>query len=360
MLNHIVLYVPTRQLVDQFYLDLLDYGYTEKDVCKFTSNSGKKKHNNFEDNSCSKGFKQIIITNRDFLSRHKEDLPKTSVLLCDEVHTLDANGKSIEFIRSIETDIKIGFTGTVPVAEYQKWTLFGVFGVVLFTETILHLQELGYLAPLKITSLDIFDAEVNSDRNLLFNLRTNTKFDKEDLSEDALKFNDAYLAETEYINKNLYKLYKKPLEFICNSDNKNILILFDRPEFGRSIYEESQRMLIDKQLYYVDGSIDMKVRENIRAEFEKQDGGLLFAQSKTFSTGINIKNLDCIVFFFSGKGFTKIIQSIGRTLRLHKNKEYAKLYDISFNYKYSQKHKAERMEIYKIVIGKITLIKLSR
>jgi superfamily II DNA or RNA helicase len=152
LLNHALIYVPTRQLVDQFYSDLLDYGFSEKDICKFTSNSGKKRNKTFQDNSCSKGFNQIIITNRDFLSRHQSDLPKVGILICDEVHTLDPRSKSFEFIKSIKTDIKVGFTGTVPVMEYERWSLIGVFGTILFTETILHLQELGYLAPLKIFS----------------------------------------------------------------------------------------------------------------------------------------------------------------------------------------------------------------
>jgi len=348
----IIIYVPTRQLVDQFYSDLLDYGFTDKQICKFTSNSGKKKDGTFIDNSCKKGFKPLIITNRDFIKNKKGELPKCSVLICDEIHTIGPRSKAIDFVRDIETNIKIGFTGTVPKTEYERWTLIGLFGTILFTETITHLQELGYLAKLKIISLELFDSYVNSNRDLLFSLKTNKKFDKEDTSEDALKFDAAYNEEISYITENLNKLYKKPLEHICNSDNKNILILFDRTEFGQNIYKEAKETLMDRNVYFIDGSIDIGIREKIRAQFEKENGGVVIAQSKTFSTGINIKNLDCIAFFFSGKGFYKVIQSIGRTLRLHKDKEYAKLYDISFNYKYSQRHKNERMELYSECYGK--------
>jgi len=358
MLTSIIIYVPTRQLVDQFYLDLLQYGFTKKQICKFTSNSGKKRDGTFEDNSGANGFTQVIITNRDFLAKHKDKLPKINVLLCDEVHTLSANSKSISFINSIDTDIKIGFTGSVPKEEYHKWTLIGVFGTILFTESIMNLQEQKYLAPLKIISLDVFDNYVNKNHELMFSLKTHNKFNKEDLSEDAQKFNDAYNAEIAYIDENLYKLYEKPLEHICNSDNRNILILFDRVDFGSKLYLDTKNSLVNKNVYYIDGSISIPIREGIRAEFEKQDGGMLFAQTKTFSTGINIKNLDCIAFFFSGKGYTKIIQSIGRTLRLHNNKEYATLYDISFNYKYSQKHKLERMNIYEEAYGKSSFDKV--
>jgi superfamily II DNA or RNA helicase len=348
----IVIYVPTRQLVDQFYTDLLEYGFTKDTICKFSSTTGKKKDGSFSDNSCKDGFKQVIITNRDFLNHNKEKLPKIDVLICDEVHTLAPNSKSIFFINNIETNIKIGFTGSVPVNEYHKWILFGIFGSVLFSESTINLQDQGYLAPLNITSIELFDNYVNGHTELLFSLKTIKKFDNEDLSEDAQRFNDAYNEEIEYINKNLFKLYKQPLDYICNTDCNNILILFDRVEFGQNIYLEAKNNILNRDVYYIDGSIDINTREQIRINFEKQNGGVLFAQSKTFSTGINIKNLDCIAFFFSGKGHTKVIQSIGRTLRLHKDKEYAQLFDISFNYKYAQKHKKERMNIYNEYYGK--------
>lgn len=347
MFNYALIYVPTRQLVDQFYSDLLDYGFTKDEVCKFSTNTGKKRDKTFEDNSCSNGFKKIIITNRDFIRTKLDKLPTINVLICDEVHTVTPDSGSARIIESFKTDIKVGFSGSIPIQDYNKWTLIGLFGSILFRESITNLQDQGFLAPLKIISIDVFDQHVNDDTNLLFSLKTHRKFDKEDMSEDALKFNDAYNDETDYITKNLYRLYKKPLEHICNDEeNKNILILFDRTEFGVNIYEEAKNTILNKEIFFIDGSIDIDTRENIRKVFEEKNGGIVFAQSKTFSTGINIKNLDCIAFFFSGKGFSKILQSIGRTLRLHKNKTHAKLYDISFNYKYSQKHKKERFDIY--------------
>jgi len=199
---------------------------------------------------------------------------------------------------------------------------------------------------------------VNDNTDLMFSLNTTKKFDNEDDSEDAQKFNAAYNEEIAYIDKNSYNLYKKPLEYIVNTDSNNILILFDRLEFAKNIYNEVKDTTLDKKVYYVDGSISIQEREKIRAEFEKQNGGILFAQAKTFSTGINIKNLDCVAFFFLGKGHTRIVQSIGRILRLHKDKEYAKLFDISFNYKYSRKHKKERMGIYSDSYGKDTFDKV--
>ena len=64
------------------------------------------------------------------------------------------------------------------------------------------------------------------------------------------------------------------------------------------------------------------------------------------STGINIKRLTNIVFLTSSKSFSRTIQSIGRTLRLHNSKTEAHLIDVSWKMKYSQKHLYERLKIY--------------
>jgi len=353
LIGYVLIYVPTRQLVNQFYNDLLEIGFTKKEICKFTSNEGKKRDNNFEDNSCSNGFNKIIIANRDFLLEHSKELPNISILFVDEVHKIKYDSSTYNFVKAQKTDIKIGLTGTLPNDDYKLWMIMGLFGNVLFRDTIISLQEQEYLAPLKIISISIRDAFVENDRDCLFHTRSNKKFDESDTSDDALAFNAAYNAEAEYVIKNFYKLYSKPLEYICGQkENRNILILFDRTDLGMGIYEYAKANIKNFQSFYIDGSIDIKIRDKICLDFEQGDNKLLFAQSTTFSTGINIKNLDVISFFFTGKGYTKIIQSIGRTLRLHKNKDYAKLYDISFNYKYSQKHKADRFDIYTSIYGK--------
>ena len=70
------------------------------------------------------------------------------------------------------------------------------------------------------------------------------------------------------------------------------------------------------------------------------------------STGVNIKRLANLVFLTSSKSFSRTIQSIGRTLRLHASKDKAHLIDLSWNTKYSQKHLAERLKIYKKMYNK--------
>lgn len=332
-LNRYMIFVPNRQLVDQFYKDLLEYGFFENQLTRFTS--GVKNKNN--------EFNQIIITNRQFVFRNMTKIPKIDVLICDEVHSVAPESSTAAFIENLNTKIKIGCSGTLPKNKYQRLKLIGMFGKIVHIEDILTLQTKGYLSKLNIVSLQIFDKLVDNDKNLLFSLNTSKRYSED---QTDIKFDDAWHDELEYHSNNFERLYSNALEYISGCTG-NVLILFDRIPLGKNLSKLSASRFNSKKIWYIDGSTKIKDRENVRELLEKTDNNILFAQSVTFSTGINIKNLPNIAFFFLGKGHTKIIQSIGRTLRLHQNKKISTLIDISFNYKYSQKHYKERLEIYK-------------
>ena len=80
---------------------------------------------------------------------------------------------------------------------------------------------------------------------------------------------------------------------------------------------------------------------------EETHGVVCIAISKIFSTGISIKNLHNVVFAAIGKARIKIIQSIGRSLRLHHTKEIATIFDIADScLTYGHKHFEERKRLY--------------
>jgi predicted helicase len=118
------------------------------------------------------------------------------------------------------------------------------------------------------------------------------------------------------------------------------------------MFELAKILLPNKNIFYIDGNIDVKIREDIRLKIEETTDCIIFGQSSCVSTGLNFKRLHNIIFFFSGKSFSRVIQSIGRTLRLSNDKQFANLIDISFNFKYSVKHLKERLKIYKDMYNK--------
>lgn len=233
------------------------------------------------------------------------------------------------------------------------WTLTGMIGRVVYREEVTSLQDKGYISKLKITLLDVLHKQVEGNRNYLFHLDAKTKYHPDEFGQSEIFFNDAFKAESEFFKTNYEELYTPILDYL-KTLQENTLVLFDSLEIGKSLFELGKEKLSSKKkgIFYIDGSQKVELREDIREAFEEDDGNVLFAQSATMSTGINIKRLTHIVFMFQSKSFSRIVQSIGRTLRLHFSKKEAHVVDVKFNFKYSKKHYDERLRYYKEVYGK--------
>ena len=70
------------------------------------------------------------------------------------------------------------------------------------------------------------------------------------------------------------------------------------------------------------------------------------------STGVNLRNLHNIIFAFSTRSQVRVIQSIGRGLRIADNGQSTKLFDIIDNMEYGTKknyvllHAFKRIQFY--------------
>ena len=342
-----LIFVPNSQLVSQFRDDLIDYGFGREDIFLMTGSLSAK-----EKKLQSKDKARIVIANRQYMIGHAKELPKIDVLIADEVHTLSSSGsKCVDFVSNLGCRFMVGCSGTIPRDKMNRYNLIGLFSRILYTEDIVNLQSQGYLSELEIKLVDITDRFVQQHRELLFHTNPMYRFH----DDGELAFNDAFFAEKEYIDANYIKLFQPILEEMrkCNG---NILVLFDRLEFGKNIYD----YLLDNRgdefenysIEYADGATKVEKREEIRARFESSSNNILFAEVVIMGTGINIRNLPNIVFMFSGKSMTRVIQSIGRSLRTHKDKDKSLLIDSHFNFKYSLKHYKERKKLYKEFYGK--------
>lgn len=303
--------VPTIQLVKQIYSDFIDYGYTEKDIQMF---SGFKPE---------LGNQNIIISNRQWLEEHSQELPNIEIVICDECHQVKYSNKVKKYIQKIETPIKFGLTGTLPEEKIDKWSVIGIFGPIIISKKITELQENKLLANINILPIHIQD----NNRKI---------FKYESLHEARKSFYD----EWNYIEN--YQPYQDLIIKILQKINNNTLVLFDHTEHGQYLFD---KYVGNKE--FINGEVEIDIREDIRIKMEKENNVMLFGNVKAVGTGINIKNINNIVFVMTGKGVTKIIQSIGRGLRLKEGKTKVNLIDIFFNYKYSEKHFNRRRELYK-------------
>jgi superfamily II DNA or RNA helicase len=104
-----------------------------------------------------------------------------------------------------------------------------------------------------------------------------------------------------------------------------------------------------KNLHYVYGGTDAIDREQVRETVEKSDDSVILASYGVFSTGVNIKKINNIVFASPTKSRIRNLQSIGRGLRVSDDKKDLKLFDIADDLQcenYTLNHLKERINIY--------------
>lgn len=121
--------------------------------------------------------------------------------------------------------------------------------------------------------------------------------------------------------------------------------MVDRIDHGVNLMSKLEKSC-KKPFYFIRGSTEIEEREKIRSLMSERNDVVVIAVSKIFSTGINIPNLHNIIFATAGKAKIKIMQSIGRALRLHPTKTMAYIFDISDNTRYGIKHLEQREELY--------------
>ena len=312
--------VPDRGLVEQTSQDFIDYGLPLK-VTKWTGDDPLDLTGN------------IIVANLGILQSKNSDLSWTEdidVLFVDEVHKIRKGNEINKLFKHIKTPHRFGLTGTMPENLLDQWNIIGKIGPVIFERHSYHLREEKYISGAEIKILNI---------------------------KHSAKGNLSYREEVEELISNKFRN-----ETICrlsNGLNYNTLILVDYIKHGELLFELLNRECKQKKVFFICGDVDISERDKVRQLMETKDNIVVIAISKIFSTGINIKNLHYIVFACGGKAKIKIVQSIGRGLRLHDNKDKLIIFDIADNYHYSQKHLHKRISLYekeqiKYVINQIT------
>ena len=97
------------------------------------------------------------------------------------------------------------------------------------------------------------------------------------------------------------------------------------------------------------GGTDTEDREAVREIVENNKDDTILASYGTFSTGVNIKRIDNIVFASPSKSKIRNLQSIGRGLRKVEGKSKMRLFDIADDLQYDNYtlgHLKDRINIY--------------
>ena len=343
-----LIYVPNIQLVEQFYTDLLEYGFRSDEVCRFSGSTKKKDMKHLLTAS-------IVIANSTYCLQHIAEIGKIDMVIGDEAHkTFNHGTAGFSVLENflIETKLRVGLSGTLPKG-FKFYQMVGLTGPKVFDASVTELQDQGFLSDCNITRLNIEVKEVITNRELLFHPNSIYKVNSVDETGMSLVGSgDPFRAEQKYMVDNCEKLFQPVLNYIVSetTSDDNAIILFDRTEMGERLFNyldmQKERGIIDRTPLFIDGSIPVAERERVRKYVEDNTGCLLVGQSAILSTGINIKSLSKLVLFVGGKSMARTIQSIGRILRLKDGKQ-AEVIDTVYSMKYSKRHAAERKRLYK-------------
>ncbi len=144
------------------------------------------------------------------------------------------------------------------------------------------------------------------------------------------------ITNNERRNKKIAALAKDNIE-----EKKPTLILYKIIEHGKKLGE----MIPDAVVLC--GSDSQAVRKKAVDGFI--DGTVLcLIASNIFKQGISINNVQTLINASGGKSKIEVLQKIGRSLRLHKDKDYALVYDfIDAGNRFTEKHSLQREHLYK-------------
>jgi superfamily II DNA or RNA helicase len=339
----ILIVLPNITLISQLYDDLLDYneGYNKEnenplDLCilEIMSDHPRKPRDGKEPN--------IYLGTYQSLEKYpKEFFKQFEFVAVDESHK--AKNSSITTILEktfTYAKFRIGVSGTFPEKETaERLHIESLTGPVLYNIKAKTLQNKGIISEVKIKSVQLvynddgFGEKINSIKR-----RGGGKA--------------AFDLEREYVHNS-----EERLRFIAKLVGKfkeNSLVLFHSIEYGTKMYDYFRDNIPGIDFYYIDGSVDGEKRNYIKKMMEVVDGNpkVLVASYMTIGTGVSIKSLTNAILADSFKSPQLVLQSIGRLLRLHKNKVKAIIFDLvdRFSKKYENtlyKHSLERKTIYK-------------
>lgn len=261
------------------------------------------------------------------------------MVITDEVHKA-CSASQIKIMDQCKFPYRIGLSGTIPTTKYADGlTLVSNFGPIVVDIKAKQLQEEGFISDCKITQVRL-DYTTDKQKDAFKNAKKNLV--------KIGKGKDMFQLESKFVNESEKRFFI--IAKLIAATKKNTMVLFNGKDYGQKLFKWMKENTT-KMVYYIDGDIDKKVREEIRKRMEIRDDVVLIASFGTSSTGININNIFNIFFITSYKSISTILQSIGRGLRKSEkiNKFFVNIYDISDNLysgSYEMAHARERIKIY--------------
>ena len=304
-----IVIVPNKDLVRQTEEDYLNCGLDagvyfgdRKDIgkthtiCTWQSlNSLLKKTKKGEDNIM------------DFI----EDV---SCVIVDEVHQAKADVLK-DLLTSVfaRVPLRWGLTGTIPKTDHEFATIRASLGDIVNRLAAKELQDIGVLSNCHVNIVQTQETQVYTD----------------------------YQSELKFLLED-----KKRQEYLANlikeiSQTGNTLVLTGRINSGQALQE------LIPEADFVQGSMKSDDRKTAYKEINEATNSITIATYGVAAVGINIPRIFNMVLLEPGKSFVRVIQSIGRGVRVAKDKDFVQIWDVTSRCRFSKRHLTERKKFYK-------------
>lgn len=306
-----IVIVPSKQLVVQteadyknlgldvgvFFGDRKEYHKTHT-ICTWQSLEAlNKKSKNFDP--------EISLT--DFI----EDVV---CVIVDEVH-----GAKADVLKKLMTStfanipLRWGLTGTIPEDEHEAVALYASIGNLINRVSAKELQEQGVLANLHVDILQL---------------------------QDPVRAFTNYQQELKWLVNDQYRLRWLANHIREQAKTGNTLVLVQHIGTGEAL----QKLLPES--VFISGRVGIDARKEEYDEVKTSTGKIIIATSGVAAIGIDVPRIFNLYMFEPGKSFIRVIQSIGRGIRLAKDKDYVNVFDITSTCKYSKRHLTKRKKHY--------------
>ena len=260
----------------------------------------------------------------------------------DECHLFasedqQGGGELIEIMSKLcNAKNRIGTTGTLRDSKVHHLILEGIFGEVYQTTTTKQMMDDKKAAQLYIKCIQL-------------------QYQEEERKKMRRK---TYQEEMDFLIGHTPR--NKFIRNLALSLRGNTLVLFERVEkHGKILHKMLEEKVADgRRLFFVHGATPADDRNLVRKITEGETDAIIVASYGTFSTGVNIRNIDNLIFSSPTKAKVRVLQSIGRGLRLSSRKTTVTLFDIADDLScwnkagtevrdnYSLQHLTERVNYY--------------
>lgn len=251
---------------------------------------------------------------QDVISAILDDLV---LLIVDECHQATNTTKLKDMLTSYFSRVpyRLGLTGTMPKEDHESQAIIASIGPLIHRVPVSMMQEMGFIARCEVHNI---------------------------VTQEQLKFKD-YISEAAHLSKSPARL-----DFVAEAvkdirQSGNTLILVNSIEAGKMLESRIPEST------FVYGQTKQKDRAATYKGVNTQDDTVIIATYQVAAVGINIPRIFNLITIESGKSFIRVIQSIGRAIRVAKDKNFARIFDISSSSKYSKKHLKDRISYYKEV-----------